>query len=100
MSLCHCVYLLTRDRIHDYYMYCALRLLPQAFTALAYGAKGILYFTYWPESSFHGAGMIIEVRKGNESNYVPGPHYFQVRLLTVAIGHWVHFLEHLGCSEL
>ena len=84
-------------------MCCTLRLLPQAFTALAYGAKGILYYTYWPESSTDGAGgagMIIEVPKGNESNYVPGPHYFQVRPFTVAIGHWVHFLEHLGCSEL
>ena len=80
-------------------MYCALRLLPQACTALAYGAKGILYFTYWPTSTFHGAGMIIEVPKGNESNYVPGPHYFQVRPFAVTIGRWVHFLEHLGCSE-
>ena len=29
----------------------------QAFTALAYGAKGILYFVYWASMSnpFHGA---------------------------------------------
>ena len=78
----------------------------QAFTALAYGAKGIIYFTCgsriihpspcqpvslfsrclmradlwgsdWAMGTFDGAGMV--EMKGNTSNHAPGPHYYQAQ---------------------
>jgi len=34
----------------------------QAFTSLAYGARGLLYFCYWSPGSFIGGGIVVQVR--------------------------------------
>lgn len=56
----------------------------QAFTSLAYGAKGVLYFCYWSPTgtSFEWGGGLITPRSLPSSGvvvYEPGPKYDQVR---------------------
>eukprot|EP00045_Choanoeca_perplexa_P014624 m.173515 g.173515 ORF g.173515 m.173515 type:complete len:419 (+) comp16739_c0_seq3:568-1824(+) len=52
----------------------------QAFTALAYGAKGFLYFCYWTPAGFPLGGAIM-TPLGNTSNMVPGVHYRHVKAI-------------------
>eukprot|EP00750_Incisomonas_marina_P018867 INCI3160.1.p1 GENE.INCI3160.1~~INCI3160.1.p1 ORF type:complete len:434 (-),score=66.14 INCI3160.1:134-1435(-) len=53
----------------------------QAFTSLAYGSKGLLYFCYWTPPGFIGGGMITP-RKDTASgaiSFEKGPHYFHAQ---------------------
>ena len=51
----------------------------QAFTALAYGARGLLYFCYWNPAGdefTRGGAIIAPVGTSTDaSDYVAGPHY-------------------------
>lgn len=88
-------------QVHIILHFCLLTLLPtdtsfffwkkaelrwQAFTSLAYGAKGVLYFMYWAARDSHlslGGTLIYPRRKisdpEGEVEYVKGPHYYQAR---------------------
>jgi alpha-galactosidase len=62
----------------------------QAFVSLAYGAKGLLYFTYWtPEgSSFVWSGGIIARRAAwpaGAIEYVEGPHFAHAAALNAKV---------------
>ena len=64
----------------------------QVFTSLAFGAKGVLYFTYWddPDGQHFGNGNSIITRRalpgtfnessgpayGDPADYVKGPHWY------------------------
>jgi hypothetical protein len=51
----------------------------QAYTALAYGTAGIVYFTYWPTDAFKGQGMVLSAGDGTHPEYRVGPHYYEAQ---------------------
>jgi hypothetical protein len=68
----------------------------QVFTSLTFGAKGVLYFTYWddPDGQHYGAGNAIITRRalpgtynasnanqhgGSRADYVKGPHWYDAK---------------------
>jgi hypothetical protein len=71
----------------------------QAYTSLAYGASGLLYFCYWTPagSSFLWGNAIIAPRvplAGGDVQYVPGPHYAQAGRLNGKLKALGTFLLH------
>jgi hypothetical protein len=62
----------------------------QVFTSLAWGAKGILYFTYWTPSgaSFQWGNGLMTPRAlpGQVPVYVQGPHFAQVARINAKLG--------------
>lgn len=80
----------------------------QVFTSLAFGAKGILWFTYWddPDAQHFGNGNAVITRRalpgtfnessgpayGDPADYVKGPHWFDAKRLNsvvLALATWL-----------
>lgn len=80
----------------------------QAFTSLAFGAKGVLWFTYWddPDGVHFGYGNSVITRRalpgtynesdgptyGANADYVKGPHWYhakQINSKLLALGGWL-----------
>lgn len=69
----------------------------QAWTSLAHGASGLLYFCYWsPEGdSFLWANALMTPRAplaGGAAVYAPGPHYYQAARLNARLAPLGNFL--------
>lgn len=63
----------------------------QVFTSLAFGAKGVLYFSYWAVPGDTQNGAII-VRDGpssdNRTKYIRGPHYADATAVNSVVRAW------------
>ena len=84
-----------------------------AFTSMAYGAKGFLYFCYWsPLHVFAQGGGIIVPRApaaaggggggggGGNVTYVRGPHYAHARRLNTALLAFGEYLLHAASRSV
>ena len=95
----------------------------QAFTSLTMGAKGLLYFTYWPgpgpaagDSPVYDRGNAIIARRAlpgqfNESDksqgpygpreaYVKGPHWFDAKRINSIVLAYSKLLLHARSTEI
>ena len=73
----------------------------QAFTSLAYGASGIMYFCYWSPGVFAlGGGIIVPRGSTNKAGFemVKGPHYFEAQRINSVAKIYGNFL--LGRKSL
>ena len=60
---------------------------PQAFTALTYGASGVMYFCYWSPAHVFKLGGGLLVPRGTATGevvYQRGPHWYEPRRITKA----------------